>query len=132
MNIKTMKIIIAVLVGITACLITRTLTTELSSLKAKVTYWAVFKDSDRPTLAVFEDSNWPALKVTNMIVIPIVEPNDVPDMWPEYVAEVQINFPLIKGCRLILRSRPFLLTDNPALQGKHGNRTVYHVPRPGQ
>lgn len=132
MNAKTLKIIIVVLVSILICLMMVMLTAGLSSQRVKVTYWAVFNDSDRPTLAVFEDSNWPALRTRDIFVVPIVEPNDIPDFWPEYVAEVQINFPLKKGCRLTLRSSPFLLTENPAFQGKYGNRTVYYIPRPGQ
>ncbi|MBA7607540.1 hypothetical protein ES703_14699 [subsurface metagenome] len=79
-------------------------------------YWAVFEDGHKRTMQ-------------DIIVFPITEPNDVSGIWPVYVMEVEVDFPLV-GRRLTLRSKPFLLSENPEIQGEYGDRLVYYIPRP--
>jgi len=74
---------------------------------------------------VFEDGH---LEIANTLkVVPSMEPNDVNDIWPVYVALTWARLPRVKGSILILHSQPFLLTDNPALVGHYGKRKVYFV-----
>lgn len=87
--------------------------------KEKVVYWASYQDGHR-------------VRVEDLVVIPMMGPNDVNGIWPEYYAEKEVQFPVVEGVRLVLRSRPFILSENPKVQGKFGERMVYFVPDQGR
>ncbi len=80
----------------------------------KPTYWAISKDGDKS-------------KVKNLIAVPLMRPEDVNNIWPVYIAEKQIW--LKKHNLLVLQSQPFILTDNPKIQGEHYGRMVYFIRR---
>ena len=80
----------------------------------KLTYYAVLKNGRRINTGV------------EYIVVPLREPNDVNDIWPEFVLEKEIDS--LWG-PLTLRSEPLIFSENPAIQGKYGRRMVYYVKR---
>jgi len=83
--------------------------------RSKVVYWAVYEDGHMQI-------------VDYQLVVPIMEPNDVAGIWPEYVKEIKV--PWLMGCYLTLRLRPCILSDNPEIQGMYGKRRVFYVPEP--
>lgn len=67
-----------------------------------------------------------AIPSNDLLVVPLWEPNDVNDIWPEFIAEKKVDF---SWGELILQSKPFILSDNSEIQGEHGRRMVYYVER---
>lgn len=84
----------------------------------EVVYWASYQDGHR-------------VRVGYLVVVPIKEPNDVNGIWPEYYAEKEVQLSVVEGVKLVLQSRPFILSENPKVQGRYGRRMVYFVPDPG-
>lgn len=82
-------------------------------------YWASYQDGHR-------------VRVKDLVVIPMMGPNDVNGIWPEYYAEREVGLSVVEGVKLVLQSRPFILSENPKVQGKFGERMVYFVPDQGR
>jgi len=84
----------------------------------------IHRESPIRTVVVYEDGRRRIVK--DILVYPLMEPNDVNGIWLEYVIEKEISFHWLEG-KMILRSEPFILSENPAVQGRYGRRIVYHV-----
>jgi len=80
----------------------------------KVTYYAVWEDGR--TVKTGDEYG----------AVPLFEPNDVADIYPYFIAEIEVDF---RGRKLPFRSGPLIFSDNPEIQGKYGQRMVYYVKR---
>lgn len=107
--------VIGIMIGVMFCIYK----TATYHAKEGIIFWASYQDGHR-------------VRVEDLVVVPMMGPNDVNGIWPEYYAEKEIQLPVVEGVKLVLQSRPFILSENSKVQGKFGERMVYFVPDRGR